>query len=63
VEKNKTFSIDDPVATLLEVATTLDTIVVEVSWDVNVFGKNSDVPLYFHLFYFWTLHPEIRRLT
>ena len=36
-------------ATLVEVATTLDTIIVEVPWDANAFGRHSDVPLYFHM--------------
>jgi len=27
----------------------LDTTVVEVPWDANVFGRHSDVPLYFHM--------------
>jgi len=34
----------------VEVSTTLDTIVLEVPWDANVFGRDSDVPLYFHIF-------------
>ena len=33
----------------MEVATTLDTTVLEVPWDVNVFGRHSDVPLYVHI--------------
>jgi len=37
------------VAVLVEVATALDTTVVEVSWDANLFGRHSDVPLYFHM--------------
>jgi len=37
------------VATLVEGSTTLDTTVVEVPWDVNVFGRHNDVPLYFHM--------------
>ena len=36
-------------ATLVEVATALDTTIVKVPWDTNVFGKHSDVPLYFHM--------------
>ena len=36
-------------ATLVEVATTLDTTVVEVPWDANVFGRHSDVPLFFYM--------------
>ena len=36
-------------ATLVEVATTLDTTFVEVPWVANVFGRHSDVPLYFHM--------------
>jgi len=36
-------------AALVEVATTLDTTVVEVPWDANVFGRRSDVSLYFHM--------------
>jgi len=37
-------------ATLVKVATTLDTIVVKVPWDANVFGRHSDIPsLYFHM--------------
>jgi len=45
-ERRKKFSIDDPVAALVEVATTLDIIVVEVPWDANVFGRH---PLYFRM--------------
>jgi len=37
------------VAPLVEVATTLDTIFIEVPSDANDFGKHSDVPLYFHM--------------
>jgi len=37
-------------AALVEVARTLNTTVVEVPWDANVFGRHSDVPLYFHMF-------------
>ena len=33
----------------MEVATTLNTTVVEVPWDVNVFGRHNDVLLYFHM--------------
>jgi len=33
----------------VEVATTLDTTFLEVPWDANVFGRYSDVPLYFHM--------------
>ena len=49
MRKKKIFSIDDPVAALVEVATTLDTTVLEVPWDANVFGRHSDVPLYIHM--------------
>jgi len=49
LRKKKIFSIDDPVAALVEVATTLDTTVLEVPWDANVFGRHSDVPLYIHM--------------
>jgi len=49
LRKKKIFFIDDPVAALVEVATTLDTTVLEVPWDVNVFGRHSDVPLYVHI--------------
>jgi len=35
--------------TLVEVATTLDTTVVEVPWDANIFGRHSDVSLDFHM--------------
>jgi len=35
---------------LVEVATALDTTVIEVPWDANVFGRHSDVLLYFHMF-------------
>jgi len=45
----KKFSTDDLVAALVTVATTLDTTVVEVPWDANVFGRHSDVPLYFYM--------------
>jgi len=48
-KRRKKFSIDDPVAALVEVTTILDTTVVEVPWDANVFGRHSDVPLYFHI--------------
>ena len=34
---------------LVKVATTLDTTVLEVPWDANVFGRYSDVPLYIHM--------------
>jgi len=33
----------------VEVATTLDTTVLEILWDANVFGRHSDVPLYIHM--------------
>ena len=34
----------------MEVATALDTTVLEVPWDANVFGRHSDIPsLYFHM--------------
>jgi len=45
----KKFSIDDPLTALVEVATTLDTTIVEVPWDVNIFGRHSDVQLHFHM--------------
>jgi len=38
------------VATLVEVATALDTTVFEVPWDANVFGRHSNLPLYVHMF-------------
>jgi len=37
MEKKKTFFIDDPLEALVEVATTLDTSIIEVPWDANVF--------------------------
>jgi len=37
------------VAALVEVATALDTTVLEVPWDANVFGRHSEVPLYDHM--------------
>jgi len=37
------------VAALVEVARALDTTVVEVPWDANVFGRYSDIPMYFHM--------------
>jgi len=49
LRKKKKFSIDDLVAALVEVATILDTTIVEVSWDANVFGRHNNVPLYFHM--------------
>jgi len=49
MEKKKKFSINDLVATLVEVATTLDATIVEVPWNANVCGRHSDVPLYFHM--------------
>jgi len=45
----KTFPIDDPLATLVEVVMNLDTIVVEVPWVSNVFGRYNNVLLYFHM--------------
>lgn len=33
----------------MEVATTLDTTVLEVPWDANVFGRHSNLPLYVHM--------------
>jgi len=48
MRKKKIFSIDDPMVTLVEVATTLDTTVLEVPWDANFFGRHSDVSLYVH---------------
>jgi len=48
-ERIKKFSIDDPMAALVEVARTLDITIIEVPWDANVFGRHSDVPLYFHI--------------
>jgi len=49
LRKKKIFSIDDLVAALVEVATKLDTIVLEVPWDANVFGRHSSLPLYVHM--------------
>ncbi|XP_068479070.1 uncharacterized protein [Phaseolus vulgaris] len=49
LRKKKILSIDDPVAALVEVATKLDTIVLEVPWDANVFGRHSNLPLYVHM--------------
>jgi len=37
------------VAALVEVATALNTTISEVPWDVNVFGRHNDVPLYIHM--------------
>jgi len=37
------------VTTLVEVATTLDTTVLEVPCDVNVFGRHINLPLYVHM--------------
>ena len=37
-------------AVLVEISTTLDITVLEVLWDVNVFGRHGDVPLYFHMY-------------
>jgi len=34
----------------VEIATTLDTTVLEVPWDANVFGRHSNLPLYVHMF-------------
>ena len=36
-------------AALVEVATKLDTTVLEVPWDANVFGRHSSLPLYVHM--------------
>ena len=36
-------------AALVEVATALNTTISEVPWDVNVFGRHNDVPLYIHM--------------
>ncbi len=47
--KKKIVSIDDPLAALVEVATALDTTVLEVPWDANVFGRHSNLPLYVHM--------------
>lgn len=33
----------------MEVATALDTTVLEVPWDANVFGRHSNLPLYVHM--------------
>ena len=33
----------------MEVATKLDTTVLEVPWDANVFGRHSNLPLYVHM--------------
>ena len=49
LRKKKIFSIDDLVAALVEVATALDTTVLEVPWDANVFGRHSNLPLYVHM--------------
>jgi len=37
------------VATLGEVATTLDITIVKVPRDANIFCKDNDEPLYFHM--------------
>jgi len=37
------------VAALVEVVASLDTIVVEVPWDANVFYRRSDILLYFYM--------------
>ena len=62
LRKKKKFSVDDPVATLVEVATTLDITVVEVPWDANVFGRHTDVPLYFHMSDLLDLASEIQEI-
>jgi len=49
LRKKKIFSIDVHVAALVEVATKLDTTVLEVPWDANVFGRHSSLPLYVHM--------------
>jgi len=51
LRKKKIFSIDDPVAALVEVATELDTTVLEVPWDANVFRRHSSLLLYVHMSY------------
>jgi len=33
----------------VEVATALDTIVLEVPWDANAFGRHSNLSLYVHM--------------
>jgi len=34
----------------MEVVIALDTTFIEIPWDVIVFGRHSDVLLYFHMF-------------
>jgi len=38
------------VVALVEVATALDTTILEVPWDANVFGRHSNLPLYVHMY-------------
>jgi len=42
-------SIDDPIAFLLHIATTICSDSMEVTWDDTVFGRKSNVPLYIYM--------------
>jgi len=46
VEQKKTLSTDDFVVALVEVAMTLGTNPIEISWDDNLFSRESDVQLW-----------------
>jgi len=55
VKNKKTFSSDVLMVTMVEVATTLDTTIVEVPWDANVFARTV---MYYYTFSYlicWTL--------
>jgi len=42
-------SVDDHVVALVEVTITIGTNLAEIPWDDNIFGRDSDVPLYVHM--------------
>jgi len=42
-------SIDDPIASLLEISSNIGTNSMEVPLDATIFERNSDVPLYIYM--------------
>jgi len=47
--KKHAVSIDDPIASLLEIALAISTNLVQLPWDDTVFGRNNDIALYIYM--------------
>jgi len=46
---NQSLSIEDPIATLLEIDSTIGKNLAEVSSDATIFGRNGNIPLYIYM--------------